>query len=79
MNMFDSDNFFSLNLSDAFNPHPGRCNCKGKDGKLKNLYATREAAEENARYCQLSRGVHLNVYECPEKKGWHLTSNQHQW
>lgn len=55
------------------------CNCKGKDGKTKKLYATYKEAIENARYCEKTRGVRLRVYECPEERGWHLTSNQDQW
>lgn len=48
------------------------CNCKGKDGKTKKLYATYKEAIENARYCEKTRGVRLRVYECPEERGWHL-------
>lgn len=56
-----------------------RCNCKGKDGKLKKLYPNYTLAAKNAYYAKETRRIHLNIYECPQHLGYHLTSNQHQY
>lgn len=57
----------------------GRCNCKGRDGKIKKLYQTYAIAKEKAYEAKENRHVHLNVYECPMHLGFHLTSNQHMY
>lgn len=55
------------------------CNCKGKNGKKKNLYSTEGEALIVAENRSLITGIHMNVYACPEGCGFHITSNQKQW
>jgi hypothetical protein len=53
-----------------------RCKtCKGKDGKHKDIYETKQSALDAAVYIENNRGTYLNVYPCPNGNGWHLTKN----
>lgn len=60
-------------------PNRCRCSCRGKDGKLKKLYADYETAMNKLYDARDFRQTFLNVYECPEGLGYHLTSNQYQY
>ena len=56
-----------------------RCNCRDKRGRLKKLYTTfSEAAEIASTRSEVCRKG-LNIYQCPERLGWHITSNILQW
>jgi len=56
--------------------HLRKCEyCKGKDGKPKDIYETFQSAVDTVKYIEESRGIFLNIYECPQKNGWHLTKN----
>jgi|GEM_PF-2341679 len=63
---------FGVSLA-SYTARPGRrtCDCRGRDGKPKRLYATAQDAYAVAR----TRPVDLEIYECPETEGYHLTSN----
>ena len=56
-----------------------RCNCRDKQGRLKKLYVSPSEAADIAstRMGVTQKGV--KIYECPEKLGWHITSNVYQW
>jgi hypothetical protein len=49
--------------------------CRGKDGKGKDVYDTFQSAFDTAKYIEEDRKVYLNVYQCPQGNGWHLTKN----
>jgi hypothetical protein len=49
--------------------------CGGKDGRKKEAYETFQAAFDAAQYIEETRGIFLNVYQCPRGNGWHLTKN----
>lgn len=55
------------------------CDCSVKNGKAKKLYKVESEAKEQKEYALLTRSVKLNIYECPTKRGWHLTSNTHSY
>lgn len=56
-----------------------RCDCRDKRGRLKKLYTTfSEAAEIASTRSEVCRKG-LNIYQCPERLGWHITSNILQW
>jgi hypothetical protein len=56
--------------------HLRKCEyCNGKDGKPKDIYETFQSALDTVKYIEESRGIFLNIYECPRKNGWHLTKN----
>lgn len=57
----------------SYAPERQVCSCKGKDGALKNIYATRAEAERQATYRSSLIGIPLFVLECLEGKGFHLT------
>jgi hypothetical protein len=57
-----------------FMQHLRKCEyCKGKDGKPKDIYETFQSAFDTVKYVEESRGIFLNIYECPQNNGWHLT------
>jgi len=49
------------------------CVCPDSNGKYKQLYETKEAAEKRARIILEERREKLNIYPCPRQNGWHLT------
>lgn len=49
------------------------CGCTDSNGNWKNLYRTYEDAAKAGAIAMSKRNVVLKIYECPEKKGWHLT------
>ena len=49
------------------------CNCKDSLGKPKQSYLTERQANNQKNFIEEDREVFLEVYECPEKLGWHLT------
>lgn len=64
----------------SFTPIPERrCNCRDKHGRLKKLYTTFSEAQEVASTRSEVCRKGLNIYQCPEKLGWHITSNILQW
>ncbi len=48
--------------------------CRDKNGKPKNSYASKQEAQSIADYEQLERKVSLSVYQCPLCSNWHITS-----
>jgi predicted N-acyltransferase len=48
------------------------CNCKSSDGSIKNLYLSYEDAYKKTSYL-LKTNTILNIYQCPNGYGWHLT------
>ena len=67
-------------LRKLLGPETRRCTCRGKDGTLKNSYASWAEAHRVAKEREAIERTHFNIYECPEIRGtWHLTSNQEQW
>ncbi|MBO4436210.1 MAG: hypothetical protein J5791_04910 [Fibrobacter sp.] len=56
-----------------------RCNCRDKQGRLKKLYASPSEAADTASTRMDVTQKWLKIYECPEKLGWHITSNIFQW
>lgn len=50
------------------------CSCRSHDGNLKDSYKTYDDAQKMANI-RANAGVKLNVYECPEGNGYHLTSH----
>lgn len=56
-----------------------RCSCRDKRGRLKKLYVTFSEAQEVASTRSEVCRTGLNIYKCPEKLGWHITSNVLQW
>ena len=57
-------------------PTNEECTCCGKDGKRKMLYSTEGEAQIVAEYRSKEIGIPLRVYPCPNRCGFHLTSNQ---
>lgn len=51
------------------------CGCKDHNGKTKDLYATQFDAEKMANI-RKAAGIELFVYECPQRLGFHLTSQR---
>jgi len=50
------------------------CNlCTDAFGHSKELYQTRETAQQRAKIIRKEKGVQLSVYQCPYNTGWHLT------
>jgi len=49
------------------------CNCKSSDGSIKNLYLSYEEAYKEASYLLKINTTILNIYQCPNGYGWHLT------
>jgi hypothetical protein len=49
--------------------------CGGKDGRKKDIYETFQTAFDAALHIEETRGIFLNVYQCPHGNGWHLTKN----
>lgn len=67
-------------LSGLCEPEKRVCNCRGKNGKLKNAYPSWLEARRVARERGAEERIRFNVYECPELCGvFHITSNQRQW
>ncbi|MBR2470159.1 MAG: hypothetical protein IKB43_08430 [Fibrobacter sp.] len=56
-----------------------RCDCRDKRGRLKKLYATFSEANYSASARMDVTQRWLKIYECPEKLGWHITSNVYPW
>lgn len=56
-----------------------RCSCRDKRGHLKKLYGSYSEAADVASARSGACRKWLNIYKCPEKLGWHITSNIHQW
>lgn len=56
-----------------------KCICPDSHGKPKQLYETREAAENRAKIIEKERREKLYVYECPRQDGWHLTHRKSFW
>lgn len=50
------------------------CNCTDKAKKPKKLYSEKWEAQEQIDHALNTRGVALEMYQCPENNGWHLTS-----
>ena len=65
-------NLWHLSPKDRQTPSK-ECICPGSNGKHKQLYETKEAAETRARIILEERGEKLNIYPCPRRNGWHLT------
>jgi len=53
------------------------CTCKDAKGESKTLYLSRRAAEGRAKIIAEERGLTLYVYECPARKGWHLSHQKY--
>lgn len=47
--------------------------CTDSDGNPKQLYFQKGDAHKRADILQAERGIYLDVYECSELEGWHLT------
>lgn len=56
-----------------------RCSCRDKQGRLKRLYVSPSEAADIASTRMDVTQKWLKIYECPEKLGWHITSNVFQW
>jgi len=56
-----------------------KCSCVGKNGQPKNLYSSRQEAQDMANYRRSCGGDKLRMYECPEGVGWHLTKELNEW
>lgn len=56
-----------------------RCSCRDKQGHLKKLYGSYSEAADVALTRSETCRKGLNIYKCPEKLGWHITSNINQW
>lgn len=65
----DSCGFWHLT---PVNGRPNQCSCTDSNGKSKNLYPTREAAQQQLE-CEAEKGYTLRIYPCEEGKGYHLT------
>jgi len=50
-----------------------KCNCRGKNGQIKELYLSEKEAWDLVAH--KSSEVGLSVYPCPSGLGWHLTSS----
>lgn len=49
------------------------CSCLDSHGDGKALYLTREDAEKQRKKSEQEQHISLNIYECPEGGGFHLT------
>lgn len=49
--------------------------CVGSDGQYKALYPIQKDAETRAKILLREQNIHLKVYRCPHRTGWHLTKN----
>ena len=47
--------------------------CTDRNGNNKDLYLTKNDAQQRADILYEEMGVLLNLYECPYNNGWHLT------
>ncbi len=47
--------------------------CTSGDGRHKQLYDSKSAAEKRAHCLYKENGINLKVYPCPHQDGWHLT------
>lgn len=52
-----------------------RCSCRDKKGRLKKLYVSPSDAADIASTRMDVTQRWLKIYECPERLGWHITSN----
>jgi hypothetical protein len=50
--------------------------CVDKWGSSKSLYETYESAERRAFIILKEQGVELNIYDCPNGQGYHLTKRK---
>lgn len=53
--------------------------CRGKDGKPKASYQSKDDAERRAGILRKEQGVSLKVYPCKHGSGWHLTNTGWHW
>ncbi len=58
---------------DKINFRESGCFCTDSNGNRKNLYATYKDALKAKSKAEAKRNVELEIYECPEGEGWHLT------
>lgn len=67
--------WWHLSRRDRSTPCLPHCDalCRGKDGKLKEAYATEWDAETRAGIIRDERGTCLKPYECASTGLWHLT------
>lgn len=50
-------------------------NCRGRNGKNKQLYPTYKIVKQRADSIFQKKGIELGFYQCPISQGWHLTKN----
>ncbi len=49
------------------------CNCKSANGSIKNLYLSYDEAHKEATYLLKTNIIILDIHQCPDGYGWHLT------
>lgn len=53
--------------------------CTGAGGKLKTTYGSKSEAQDTTDFLAQTENVKLRVYQCPNRRGWHLTKQQITW
>lgn len=49
------------------------CNCKDTNANQKNLYVSYKDAQKEVEHLLKTQQLSLNIYPCPNVRGWHLT------